>query len=75
MEAGATTAFGACAAETCERACNQYSSEKNLHVVSLPKAARRHIMRSMKTKLDGLGLPSFETRHKPSPRPKLENLV
>jgi len=35
MEADAATAFGASAAETCNRACNQSSCEKILHVVSL----------------------------------------
>jgi hypothetical protein len=37
MSARAAAAFSACAAETCDRACNQCSCEKNLHVVSLPK--------------------------------------
>jgi hypothetical protein len=43
METRAATAFGACAADACNRACNQCGCEKILHVVFLPKAAKRHL--------------------------------
>jgi len=47
VHSGSAAAFGAGGAETCERGCNQCSCEKNLHVVSLPKAAKRHLMKSI----------------------------